>query len=100
VRDPATRSERHDAHRALVTTPVACVALALEPLGAIAGTTSGILGFVSMAGASLLSGFVNARITDTVTSTSVAYVVFGSLALVSMLLAGAGQATGPSTRSR
>ena len=55
-----------------------------------------------MAGASLLSGFVNARITDTVTSTSVAYVVFGSLALVSTLLAGAGQgqATGPSTRSR
>ena len=53
-----------------------------------------------MAGASLLSGFVNARITDTVTSMSVAYVVFGSLALMSTLLAGAGQATGPSTRSR
>ena len=79
---------------------MACVALALEPLGAIAGTTSGILGFVSMAGASLLSGFVDARITNTVTPMSVAYVVFGSLALVSTLLAGAGQATGPSTRSR
>ena len=76
------------------------VALALEPMGAIAGTASGVLGFVSMAGASLLSGYVNARITDTVTPMSVAYIVFGSLALVSTLLAGAGQATGPSTRSR
>ena len=53
-----------------------------------------------MVGAPLLSGFVDARITNTVTPMSVAYVVFGSLALVSTLLAGAGQATGPSTRSR
>ena len=79
------------------------MALALDPMSEMAGTASGVIGFVTMAGASLLSTLVNSRITDSVTPMVVAYLVLGSLGLVCALASGARarpQTTGPSTRSR
>jgi DHA1 family bicyclomycin/chloramphenicol resistance-like MFS transporter len=77
--------------------------LALDPMGEMAGSASGILGFVSTAGGSVLSFLLNSRITDSVTPMMVGYVIFGSVALVCTLASGAGalpQVAGPSTRSR
>ena len=78
-------------------TPTA-MSLALEPLGDIAGTASGVVGLVSMAGASLLSAVLNAQVVDTVTPLVAGYVVLGVAGLACALASGAGQA--PSTRSR
>ncbi|HJM32186.1 MAG: multidrug effflux MFS transporter [Acidimicrobiales bacterium] len=77
--------------------------LALDPMGEMAGSASGIIGFVSTAGGSVLSFLLNSRITDSVTPMMVGYVMFGSVALVCALASGAGalpQVAGPSTRSR
>ncbi len=67
------------------------MSLALDPMGEMAGSASGILGFVSMAGASLLSFMLNSRITDSVTPMAVGYVLFGSAALLCTLASGAGK---------
>ena len=64
------------------------MSLALEPMGALAGTASGVVGLVSMAGSSLLATWVNSLIVDTVTPLVWAYLGFGGLALVCVLAAG------------
>lgn len=74
---------------ALITllTPT-CYSLALEPMGAIAGTASAVMGFASTLGGSLLAGVVNATIEDAVTPMAVGYVVYGSLAVAALRRAG------------
>jgi len=66
-----------------------CYALGLEPMGALAGTASAVMGFVSTAGGSALAAVVDAAIDDTVTPMAMGYVVYGSIALASLLWAGA-----------
>ena len=58
-----------------------CSALALEPMGEIAGTASALLGFVSLAGGALLAAIVDAMIEDTVTPMVLAYALYGLAAL-------------------
>ena len=65
-----------------------CYALGLEPMGALAGTASAVMGFVSTAGGSALAAVVDAAIDETVTPMATGYVVYGSIALASLLWAG------------
>ncbi len=62
---------------ALVTllTPT-CYSLALQPLGNRAGVGSGVIGFVTTAGGSLLAALVGSMISDTVVPWAVGYVVY------------------------
>ncbi len=74
---------------ALVTllTPT-CYSLALEPMGELAGTASGVIGLTATAGASLLAALVGARIDETVTPMVGAYVVYGAISLAFLVWAG------------
>ncbi len=63
-------------------------ALALEPMGELAGTASAILGFVSLAGGALLAAVIDARLELTVTPMLWGHTVLGGLALGAALLAG------------
>jgi len=65
-----------------------CTSLALEPMGALAGTASAVLGAVSLGGGALLAAIVDARIDTTVTPMVVASLIFGALGLVLLLWAG------------
>ena len=62
----------------------AVFSIALEPMGAQAGTASGVIGLMTMAGGSLLAAVFDARIVDTVSPMAVAYLGYGliSAALV------------------
>lgn len=62
---------------ALVTllTPT-CYSLALQPLGDRAGIGSGVIGFVSTAGGSLLAAIVGSMISDTVLPWALGYVLY------------------------
>ena len=68
-----------------------CYSLALEPMGELAGTASGVVGFVSTAGGAVLAAIVDASIDATVTPMAVGYVGYGLIALGFLLLAGARQ---------
>lgn len=59
-----------------------CSALALEPMGELAGTASAVMGFLTTAGGSLLAAVVDAQIDGTVTPMAVAYTGYGLVALV------------------
>ncbi|MGI9644675.1 MAG: MFS transporter [Ilumatobacteraceae bacterium] len=74
-----------------------CSALALEPMGEIAGTASALLGFISLAGGALLAAIVDAMIEDTVTPMVLAYALYGLAALAVLRWARPGQhpATSP-----
>ena len=63
------------------------LALALRPLGSIAGTAAGVIGACSMAGAAVLAALVDARISTTVTPLTVGYLLYGILALAAALWA-------------
>ncbi len=65
-----------------------CFSLGLEPMGDLAGTASGVMGLIGTAGASLLAGAVDARISTTVTPMAAAYVLYGSVAVAALLWAG------------
>lgn len=67
-----------------VYTPVAN-ALALEPMGKMAGTAAAVLGFVSLAGASGLAALVDSQIGSTVTPMVIGQVIFASLSLLALL---------------
>jgi DHA1 family bicyclomycin/chloramphenicol resistance-like MFS transporter len=70
----------------VITPP--CAALALEPMGALAGTASAVLGFVSLGGGAVLAAIVDAQIDTTVTPMVVASLIFGVIGLVLLLWAG------------
>lgn len=59
-------------------------ALALEPMGEIAGTASSILGFITLAGGALLAALVDSLISTSVTPMAVGYLGYGALALVAL----------------
>lgn len=65
-----------------------CYSLALQPLGELAGTASGVLGLVSFAGGSLLAALVDAQIGDTVTPMVLAYIGYGAVSLGFLTWAG------------
>ncbi len=65
-----------------------CYSLALQPLGDLAGTASGVLGLVSFAGGSVLAAFVDSRIGDTVTPMVLAYIGYGAVSLGFLTWAG------------
>jgi DHA1 family bicyclomycin/chloramphenicol resistance-like MFS transporter len=71
-----------------VITPL-CTTLALEPMGALAGTASSVLGAVSLGGGAVLAAIVDAQIDATVTPMVVGSLLFGVLGLVLLLWAGA-----------
>lgn len=75
-----------------VATPM-MTALALQPMGAIAGTASAWMGFLMTAGGALLAALVDAQISHTVTPMLLGYVVYGALALVLVFGATAGRTT-------
>jgi DHA1 family bicyclomycin/chloramphenicol resistance-like MFS transporter len=63
-----------------------CSALALDPVGEIAGVTSSVLGFAALGPGAVLAAIVDARIEDTVTPMIVGSTVFGLLGLLSIWL--------------
>ena len=63
------------------------IAVALRPMGSIAGTAAGVIGACSMAGSALLAALVDARMSTTATPMTVAYLVYGAAALVAALWA-------------
>lgn len=65
-----------------------CYTLALEPMGALAGTASAVLGVVSLGGGALLAATIDARIDDTVTPMVVGSLVFGLIGLALLVWAG------------
>ena len=64
-----------------------CTSLALEPMGALAGTASAVLGAVSLGGGALLAAVIDAQIDDTVTPMVVGSLLFGSIGLALLLWA-------------
>jgi DHA1 family bicyclomycin/chloramphenicol resistance-like MFS transporter len=58
--------------------------LAMQPLAALAGTGSGLIGTMSMVGAAIMSSFVAATIDGSATPMAAAYLGFGVLAGISL----------------
>jgi DHA1 family bicyclomycin/chloramphenicol resistance-like MFS transporter len=63
------------------------LALALQPMGAIAGTAAGVIGASSVAGSAVLAALVDVRISTTVTPMTVGYLLYGALAMAAALWA-------------
>ncbi len=73
------------------------VSLALEPMGDQAGTASALLGLAQFGVGALLAAVVDSAIDDTVTPMLVGSVVYGSIGLVSLIVALTGRP--PATRA-
>ena len=65
----------------------AAFTLGLEAMGDLAGTASGVMGFLSMTIATSLSALVNSQIDSTVTPMAWAYLIFGLLSLLFLRIA-------------
>lgn len=74
---------------ALITTlsPM-CTALALQPMGSLAGTASALLGFITLAGGALLAAVVDRMIDGTVTPMAVGYTVYALITGLMLVVAG------------
>ena len=57
------------------------MSLALEPMGEMAGTAAGVLGFSASLGGSLLASFTDRAIDDSVMPIGIAYLAYSSVAL-------------------
>jgi len=77
-----------------LVTPVA-ISLALEPMGDMAGTASGVLGLGGYTAAAILAAIVGAQLGDTTTPWAVGIVVYASIGMV--LLIAAGRTPDPAT---
>ena len=55
---------------------------ALEPMGELAGTASGIIGLVTIGGATVIAGVINAQVAHSVTPMVAGYVVLSGVSLV------------------
>lgn len=64
-----------------------CYTLGLEPLGELAGTAAAVMGFLATAVGAAAAALVDMRIESTVTPMAVGYLVYGAIALVSLLVA-------------
>ena len=69
------------------------ISLALEPMGEMAGTAAGVLGFSGSLGGSLLASFTDRAIDDSVMPIGIAYLAYSSIALACQLWARGGPAT-------
>lgn len=67
------------------------MSLALEPMGAMAGTAAGVLGFAGALGGSLLASFTDRAIDDSVMPIGVAYLTYSLIALACQLWARGGR---------
>ncbi len=56
--------------------------LALEPMGALAGTAASVLGFLSSVGGAILATITDRALAGSVTPVATAYLVYGAIALV------------------
>jgi DHA1 family bicyclomycin/chloramphenicol resistance-like MFS transporter len=63
-----------------------CAALAMGPLGDLAGTGSALMGAVMLAGGALLANQVDRRITTTITAMPLGYLVYSILGLTAVTL--------------
>tara|TARA_B100000686_G_scaffold281765_1_gene303741 strand:- start:311 stop:1024 length:714 start_codon:yes stop_codon:yes gene_type:complete len=59
--------------------------MALEPMGALAGTAASTIGFITLAIGALLGAIIDRQITATVTPLAVGYALYTSLAVVVVL---------------
>ena len=59
--------------------------LALEPMGALAGTAASTIGFITLAIGALLGAIIDRQITSTVTPLAIGYALYTSLAVVVVL---------------
>ena len=66
------------------------ISLALEPMGALAGTAASVIVFSTSMLGSLLASFTDRAIDDTVMPISVAYFAYSSIALICQLWARGG----------
>lgn len=62
-------------------------ALALEPMGRIAGTASSVVGTLSLLGGTLLGMLIDSRLEGSVTPMSAGFLAYGSLALIAVMWA-------------
>ena len=76
------------ANACITTLTPMCSALALQPMGALAGTASSILGVVAFGGGALLAAVVDARIDETVTPMAIGYFVYAVIAALFLRWAG------------
>lgn len=65
--------------------------LAMEPLGEVAGTASGVFGFIQTVGGALLGLFAGQLFDDTLTSLANSYVVMGTCSICFVLFAEKGK---------
>ena len=70
-----------------------CMSLAMEPMGALAGTAAAVLAGTGSLGGSLLASFTDRAIDDTVLPIGIAYLCYSVLALACQLWARGGSAT-------
>lgn len=61
--------------------------LALEPMGALAGTATAALGFSAAAGGAILGNQIDRRIDDTIWALGIGYLIYASLSLLAQYLA-------------
>jgi len=59
--------------------------MALEPMGALAGTAASTIGFITLAIGALLGAIIDRQITSTVTPLAIGYALYTSLAVVVVL---------------
>ena len=80
-----------------LVTPVA-LSLALEPMGELAGTASGILGLSAISAASLLAALVGMQLGTTTTPWAVGFVVYATIGLGFLVAAGRTPEQDPGSR--
>lgn len=68
------------ANACITTLTPMCSALALQPMGALAGTASAVLGVATFAGGAVLAAIVDAQIDGTVTPMAIGYLLFATIA--------------------
>jgi DHA1 family bicyclomycin/chloramphenicol resistance-like MFS transporter len=73
--------------------------LAMEPLGAVAGTASSVFGFIQTVGGALCGGYVGQHFSGTVVPVAAGYFTLGTLAIICVLIAERGRLFGMSQSS-
>ena len=67
-------------------------ALAMQPMGHLAGTAAAVVGTFSMGGGSILGAIVDRTLSESVTPQAIGFLVFTSASLIAVLIAGRGAA--------
>ncbi|MBL4645038.1 MAG: hypothetical protein JKY99_01105 [Rhizobiales bacterium] len=71
--------------------------LSMEPLGAVAGTASGVIGFIQIVSGALLGMGIGQLFDGTITPTAISYLLMGICALLAMLYGEKGKLFGIGT---